>query len=108
MRRQCRPAQPRFCARYSMALTIPDWLANSGPVMWLLLALSLIACTIIIAKLIQFALLRPLSAAAADAVLATLRQDGREGALQLAGAGRNPLQRTLAAALAAESEWQDE
>ena len=91
-----------------MALITPDWLANGGPVMWLLLGLSLIACSIIIAKLIQFARLRPLSAAGGDAVLATLGRDGREGALQLAGAGRDPLQRTLAAALAVDGDWQDE
>ena len=91
-----------------MALITPDWLANGGPVMWLLLGLSLIACSIIIAKLIQFALLRPLSAAGGDAVLAALGRDGREGALQLAGAGRDPLQRTLAAALAVDGDWQDE
>ena len=91
-----------------MTLITPDWLLSGGPVMWLLLALSLITCAIIIAKIIQFALLQPLRFKGGDAVLAALASDGPEAARTLANSGRDPLQRTLAAALAADSDWQDE
>jgi biopolymer transport protein ExbB len=91
-----------------MSLILPDWLANGGPVMWLLLALSLIASAIVIAKLIQFALIRPLNAAPGDAVLDLLSQSQNDTARALAEAGKDPLSRTLRATLTIAEGWEDE
>jgi biopolymer transport protein ExbB len=91
-----------------MSLILPDWLANGGPVMWLLLALSLIASAIVIAKLIQFALIRPLNAAPGDAVLDLLSQGQNDTARALAEAGKDPLSRTLRATLTIAEGWEDE
>ncbi|MFN3714834.1 MAG: MotA/TolQ/ExbB proton channel family protein [Alcanivoracaceae bacterium] len=91
-----------------MSLILPDWLANGGPVMWLLLGLSLIASAIVIAKLIQFALIRPLDAGPGDAVLDLLRQGQPEAAINQAETGKDPLSRTLQATLAIEHGWEDE
>jgi len=91
-----------------MPLMLPDWLANGGPVMWLLLALSLAASAVIVAKLIQFALLRPLAAGNGDAALALLAHGQAEQAITTAGEGRDPLSRTLAAALALNEGWEEE
>ena len=91
-----------------MPLMLPDWLANGGPVMWLLLALSLAASAVIVAKLIQFAVLRPLAAGNGDAALALLARGQAEQALATAGEGRDPLSRTLAAALALSEDWEEE
>lgn len=91
-----------------MSLMLPDWLANGGPVMWLLLVLSLAASAVIVAKLIQFSLLRPLSATNGDAALALLGQGQAEQALAAAQEGKDPLSRTLAAALALNDDWEEE
>lgn len=91
-----------------MSLMLPDWLANGGPVMWLLLALSLAASAVIVAKLIQFALLRPLATANGEAALALLSQGQAEQAIATASAGRDPLSQTLAAALALNEGWEEE
>lgn len=91
-----------------MSLMLPDWLANGGPVMWLLLALSLAASAVIVAKLIQFALLRPLAAGNGDAVLTLLAHGQAEQASATAGEGKDPLSRTLAAALALNDGWEEE
>jgi biopolymer transport protein ExbB len=91
-----------------MSLMLPDWLANGGPVMWLLLLLSLVASAIVIAKLIQFGLLRPLAAGNADAALVQLEQGQTEAASALLQSGRDPLSRTLASALALTDNWEDE
>jgi biopolymer transport protein ExbB len=91
-----------------MSLLLPEWLANGGPVMWLLLCLSLIASAIVIAKLIQFALIRPLHAAPGDAVIDLLRQGQDEAAMARAEAGKDPLSRTLRATLAVTEGWEEE
>jgi len=89
-----------------MSLMIPDWLANGGPVMWLLMMMSLVATAITLAKIIQFALLRPLRTDPADEVLRLLAAGESDGARLLAGAGQDPLRKVLAATLKATSQWQ--
>ncbi len=91
-----------------MPLMLPDWLANGGPVMWLLLALSLAASTVIVAKLIQFFLLRPLAAGNGDAALNLVACGEAEQAIATARKGKDPLSRTLAAALALDQGWEEE
>jgi biopolymer transport protein ExbB len=91
-----------------MSLMLPEWLASGGPVMWLLVLLSLIASAIVIAKLIQFAMLRPLASANGDSALALLRQGQTEAAIDQASGGKDPLSRTLAAVLALTNDWEDE
>ncbi len=91
-----------------MPLMLPDWLADGGPVMWLLLALSLAASAVIVAKLIQFSLLRPLTTGNGDAVLSLLAGGQAEQALATAREGKDPLSRTLATALALDEDWEEE
>lgn len=91
-----------------MSLTPPEWLATGGPVMWLLLLLSLVASAIVIAKLIQFALLRPLASENGDKALALLRQGDVKAATDQALAGKDPLSRTLAPVLALTNNWEEE
>lgn len=91
-----------------MPLMLPDWLANGGPVMWLLLALSLAASAVIVAKLIQFSLVRPLAAGNGDAALTLLAEGQTEQALATAQAGKDPLSRTLVAALTQNNGWEEE
>ena len=90
-----------------MSLMLPEWLANGGPVMWLLVLLSLVASAIVIAKLIQFALLRPLASANGDKALALLRQGEAQAAADQAQAGKDPLSRTLAAVLVLTNDWEE-
>lgn len=90
-----------------MSLMLPEWLANGGPVMWLLVLLSLVASAIVIAKLIQFALLRPLASANGDKALALLRQGEAQAAADQAQAGKDPLSRTLATVLALTNDWEE-
>ena len=87
---------------------LPEWLVTGGPVMWLLLLLSLVACTIVVAKLIQFAMLRPLAAANGDSTLALLKQGKTEAAIEQAGTGKDPLSRTLAVMLVITGDWEEE
>ena len=90
-----------------MSLVLPEWLANGGPVMWLLVLLSLVASAIVIAKLIQFALLRPLASANGDKALALLRQGEAQAAADQAQVGKDPLSRTLAAVLVLTNDWEE-
>ncbi|PKM22308.1 MAG: MotA/TolQ/ExbB proton channel family protein [Gammaproteobacteria bacterium HGW-Gammaproteobacteria-14] len=94
-----------------MSLMIPDWLANGGPVMWLLMMMSLVATAITLAKIIQFALLRPLRTDPADEVLQLLAAGESDGARLLAGAGQDPLRKVLAATFKVTEKqansWQD-
>ena len=94
-----------------MSLMLPDWLANGGPVMLVLLALSLVASAVIVAKLLQFGRLRPLHSAPADRALALINDD-RAAAEALLASSRTPLSRVLAAALQlsalAAAPWQEQ
>ncbi|MCC1496663.1 MotA/TolQ/ExbB proton channel family protein [Alcanivorax sp. 1008] len=91
-----------------MSLMLPAWLVSGGPVMWLLVLLSLVASAIVIAKLIQFAVVRPLASANGDSALALLREGNVESALEQAQAGKDPVSRTLAQVLAVTNNWEEE
>lgn len=91
-----------------MSLMLPEWLATGGPVMWLLTLLSVVASTIVIAKLIQFAVRRPLASANGDSVIALLKQGKVDAARDQAGAGKDPLSNTLAALLALTHDQEEE
>lgn len=95
-----------------MSLTLPDWLINGGPVMLVLFALSLIASALILAKLLQFARLRPLHAATADQALTLNAEGDSAAAITLLAGSRAPLSRVLLAALQlpgkAQEPWQDQ
>lgn len=106
--RKIAPLQNYRYAEVPMSLMLPDWLANGGVVMWLLLALSLVASTIIIAKFIQFTLRRPLAAENGDHSLNLLKQGKAEAALKQAQTGKDPLSHTLASVLALTNDWEDE
>ncbi|MDF1628893.1 MAG: MotA/TolQ/ExbB proton channel family protein [Alcanivoracaceae bacterium] len=91
-----------------MSLMLPAWLVTGGPVMWLLVLLSLVASAIVIAKLIQFAMVRPLASANGDSALALLRQGNAEAAIEQAQAGEDPFSQTLTKVLALTNNWEDE
>jgi biopolymer transport protein ExbB len=91
-----------------MSLMLPDWLATGGPVMWLLLGLSLVASAIVIAKLIQFGLLRPLASGNGDRALALLADGQADAALAQAQGGKDPLSQTLSQALALTHQWEEQ
>ena len=91
-----------------MSLMLPEWLATGGPVMWLLTLLAVVASTIVIAKLIQFAVRRPLASANGDSVIALLKQGKVDAARDQARAGKDPLSNTLAALLALTHDQEEE
>jgi biopolymer transport protein ExbB len=108
MRSKITPPAKLHHAEVPMSLMLPDWLANGGVVMWLLLALSFVASTIIIAKLIQFSLRRPLTNHNGDEALNLLKQGHNDAALKQAQAGKDPLSQILAPVLALTANWEDE
>ena len=76
--------------------------------MWLLTLLSVVASTIVIAKLIQFSMRRPLASANGDSVIALLKQGKVDAARDQARAGKDPLSNTLAALLALTHDQEEE
>ena len=51
---------------------LPEWFIAGGPAMWLLALLSVVALATLIAKILQFARIRPVSSKQADALLERL------------------------------------
>lgn len=74
-------------------------LQAGGPVVWLLLAMSMVALTVALAKLWQFAAARMGDERAAEQAIARYRAGDMAGALRLAEASPNPVAQTLARAL---------
>lgn len=75
------------------------YVEDGGPVLYLLLGISILALTLIIAKLIQFWMLRIHAQGFVDPALSCWR-DGRSGeALSILGVERNPIARVLETAL---------
>ena len=48
---------------------LPEWFTAGGPAMWLLALLSVVALATLIAKMLQFGRIRPVSSKQADALL---------------------------------------
>ena len=75
------------------------WLDDGGPVLYLLLAISVIALTIILVKLFQFLLLGAGSRRFVDSALEEARAARPDGALAHLAASRHPVARVMEAAL---------
>lgn len=82
--------------------TASDLISAGGPVVVILLVMSVVALAIVLAKLWQFAGAGLTDARPANRVLAEWRQGRRDAALAAAENGRGPSARALAAALACE------
>jgi len=73
-----------------------ELLQAGGPVALILIAMSVVALTIVIAKLIQFRAVRLGDRRSADKALELWRRNQAEAALEAAGAARNPLAQAMA------------
>ncbi len=74
-------------------------MSTGGPVLFLLLAISILALTLIIGKLIQFWMLRVYGHGFVEPVLQAWRSGGGREALDMLNAQRNPVARVLEVAL---------
>lgn len=63
----------------SLSLQLPDWFLSGGVTMWVLAALSVIALSTLMAKALQFALIRPARSRQADRLLSALAQQQPPG-----------------------------
>ena len=71
---------------------LPEWFTAGGPAMWLLALLSVVALAALIAKLLQFGRIRPVSSKQADALLERLERGQAPADLE---AGQAPIDRVI-------------
>ncbi len=83
--------------------TLPDLLELGGPVMYILLAMSVVALAIILLKLFQFWMLRTGSRRFVDPVIEHYRVGNVQHALRALSQERNPLARVLEVAIAGDT-----
>ena len=71
---------------------LPEWFTAGGPAMWLLALLSVVALATLIAKMLQFGRIRPVSSKQADALLERLERGQAPADLE---AGQAPIDRVI-------------
>ncbi|MBL7250291.1 MotA/TolQ/ExbB proton channel family protein [Alloalcanivorax marinus] len=71
---------------------LPEWFIAGGPAMWLLALLSVVALATLIAKILQFGRIRPVSSKQADALLERLENGQAPGDIR---AGQAPIDRVI-------------
>lgn len=91
--------------------TTPVWMAwiesiaKGGPVMVVLAGLSVLATALVLLKLYQFAVLRVRSRSFVDVAVEHVRSGATEEALALLARERNPIARTMEAAVRGRRDW---
>ncbi len=80
-------------------MNVRELFFEGGPVMFVLLALSVVALTILVVKLLQFFRLRIRDTAFVDEALGLLERDGSKAAMTRLGREANPVARVLETAI---------